>query len=120
MYYSGMKKKCLGIVLLMGVLFVGSLCVYAKDNTPAVSTQGVENIDQSVKKSKPSISEKFDLKAKIKATKKYFKGKKAIQKHDKQRIECINEIEYLNKRLEQKKNQLEYFNPTEVKGEIEE
>ena len=121
MYYSVMRKSVLGIVILiMGFLIVTGVHTAAKDNTPAVSTQGVENLDQTVVDSKPAPEEKYDLKAKIKATKKYFKDKKAINKQDKLRTNKIKEIEYLNKRLEEKKKQLESLNPTEEKGENEE
>ena len=119
MYYSVMIKRVLGIAILLG--FIGfTLQTSAKEEEPAVSTEGVEDLDQSIAKSKPDPEEVYDLKAKLKATKLYFKNKKAIKKQDKLRTKSINEIEYLNKRLEEKKRQLETLNPTEEKGENEE
>ena len=115
-----MKKSVLGIAIFVGLVGLAGLYAAAKDKEPAVSTSGVENLDQNITKSKPNAEETYDLKAKLKATKKYFKNKKAIKKQDELRTKKINEIEYLNKRLEQKKKQLESFNPTDEKGENEE
>ena len=115
-----MKKYVLGIAVIMGLISLVGLYAVAKDKEPAVSTSGVENLDQSVATSKPDAEETYDLKAKLKATKKYFKNKKAIKKQDRLRTKTVNEIEYLNKRLEQKKQQLESFNPADEKGENEE
>ena len=115
-----MKKCVLGIAIFVGLIGLAGCYAAAKDKEPAVSTSGVENLDQSISKSKPNAEETYDLKAKLKATKKYFKNKRAIKKQDELRTKKINEIEYLNKRLEQKKKQLESFNPTDEKGENEE
>ena len=117
-----MIKKVLCIALVLGLTGVAFNSASAKKQEPAVSTQGVEDLDQDVINSKPAPEENYDLKAKIKARKQYFKYKKKIKKQDKLRTKTINEIEYLNKRMEVKKKQLESFNPPSEseKGDEEE
>lgn len=112
-----MKKILLIIFLFIGV---SGVLVFAQEKHNVVSTQGIENLDENVAKSKPSIEDKYDLKAKIKERKHYFKIKRAITKQDKLRTKQLNEIEYLEKRLEEKKQRLEVFNSTDKKGENEE
>lgn len=117
-----MKKSLLFFISLLCVGSLAGMLVFAKDKEPAVSTQGVEELDQSVVDSKPAPEEVYNLKAKLKANKQYFKYKKQIKKQEKIRTKRVNEIEYLNKRVEMKKKQLESFNPpTESeKGDDEE
>ena len=48
-----MKKSVLGIAIFVGLVGLAGLYAAAKDKEPAVSTSGVENLDQNITKSKP-------------------------------------------------------------------
>lgn len=115
-----MINRIIAIVFLLIGFGISMVCFGAKNETPAVSTQGIEDLDQNVTTSKSTAKYKQTLRAKVKATKKYFKNKKSIKKQQKLQTKKINEIKYLEKRLEEKKIKQESFNPPEVKGENEE
>ncbi len=106
------------VYLLIFMCFLGLCPGFAKDDEPVVSTQGIE-IDESIAKSKPSTEQKNEQKQIKNRSKKYMKVKHKTIKQDQKRTIKQKELEYLENRLEVKKQKLELLNPTTEKGEKE-
>jgi len=79
----------------------------AKQQEPAISTEGIE-FEQDIS-SKPEPEQKSDWRQKRKENRIYFKTKKAIKKQDYKRLKQQKKLEYLEKRLEIKKTTLRSF-----------
>lgn len=110
--------KWLSLVLIF-VSFLSCLSVSAKHSTePVYSTQGVE-IDASVAASKPSVDDKNEQKEIRNRSRKYIKYQKTLDKQNAKKTAKEKELEYLQNRLEQKKNKLETMFSDNVKGEQE-
>lgn len=115
-----MKRVILSLTVLIGLCTMFLAAAQAKKVEPVQSTEGF-TIEQSVEKTvKPTKEDKNSWKQKRKETRIYFKTKKTIKKQNYKRTKQINEIEYLEKRLELKKKQLETYNSNPEKGEKEE
>ena len=111
-------KKVIWVITIVGLIIGVSTIVHAKKVEPVSSTEDYQ-LEQSVTQTtKHSKEDKSSWKQKRKENKIYFKNKKAIKKQDNKRKKQINEIEYLEKRLELKKKQLEIYQPNQEKGEI--
>lgn len=105
---------CLFVLVLIQYPIVA---VQAKSNDePVQSTQGID-IDSSVENSKPSVEQKNEQKQSKNRLNKYLKAKKKIQKKDSKRRIKQKELEFLERRLELKKQKLEILNSGEEKGE---
>lgn len=105
--------------IIMSVLFGTSIVACAKENEPALSTQGVEIDGSSVEKSKPSISDKNEQRLRKNRSNRYIKYKKQLLKQNYKRSLKQKELEYLEKRLEVKRNKLEILITGQEKGEKE-
>ena len=90
----------------------------AKDSEPVLSTQGIE-LDNNIEKSKPSPKQKNEQKQIKNRSKKYIKYKKNLNKQDFKRTKKQKELEYLEKRLEAKKNKLKTLTSNQEKGAVE-
>lgn len=105
--------------LFLTVLFVMSPA-YSAEDTPVQSTQGVENFDaKAVENSKMSPADKNEQKRKINRSNEYIKLKKKINKHEVKQLHKEKELEYLEYRLELKRQKLESLGSDVVKGETE-
>ena len=109
-----MKKSFLYLLALF------SLCIctvsYAKNEEPIQSTQGL-NIEQNLDKTNEPQDIKNEQKLKKKRSKVYLKKKKQIKKQEYKKRIKQQELEYLEKRLENKKLKLESLTSDQVKGE---
>lgn len=106
-------------LILIFVSFFGCLSVSAKfSSEPVYSTQGIE-IDSAVANSKPSIEDKNEQKEIRNRSRKYIKYQKTLDKQKAKKTAKEKELEYLQNRLEQKKNKLETMFSDKVKGEQE-
>ncbi|MBQ8459764.1 hypothetical protein IJ541_06650 [bacterium] len=111
-------KRVAFIVSVLLICLLGFNIVLA-DSEPVKSTEGVE-IQGSIEKVKEDSDIKKDRAEKKRATKQYFKYKKAIKKQDCKRTKKEKEIEYLEKRLITKQERLRTLVPESEKGETEE
>ncbi len=111
-----MLKKILCLLFLLGISYFSQ--VYAIKEEPILSTQGIE-IDNSIEKSKPSTEQKNEQKQNKNRSNKYIKHKKALKKQEFKRVKKLQELEYLEKRLEVKKSKLQTLAPNPKKGEEE-
>lgn len=109
-----MFKKFLCLLFLLGISYFTP--VYSAKNEPVLSTQGTD-IDNSVEKSKPTSEQKNEQKQIRNRSKKYIKNKKTLKKQEFKRAKKQQELEYLEKRLEVKKNKLRILTSDQVKGE---
>lgn len=105
-----MLKFILSITIFVIFFGISTTFSFAKKEEPVVSTQGIENIEQNLDKTISDKEQKKDWKEKNKEKIKYFKTKKHIEILDSRRSKKQLEIEYLEKRLEAKKTQLDSFN----------
>ena len=113
-----MKRVNLLLSILIGLILI-PIGVLATEKPIVQSTEGF-TLEQSVERTiKPTKDDKNTWKAKRKETKKYFKNKNLIKKSNYKRAKQIKEIEYLEKRLEEKQKQLETYNSNPEKGEKE-
>ena len=111
-----MQKICFWLIF---VYFLAVPAVLAKNTEPVQSTQGIE-IAPNIEKSKPTKIQKNEQKYTKNRSKKYIEAKQKIQKQDYKRTLKQKELEYLEKRLEVKKQKLELLNPdNSTKGEKE-
>jgi len=103
-----MKKFSMGIVILLSL---GGIIPCAKAQyTPPISTQGLtfqEGVEQNVK---PTPTEMQEYKLKKKMKKKYFKNISDIKKKKYKKSIQERDLEFYNKRLEIKKQDLEEVN----------
>lgn len=76
---------------------------------PVSSTEGFQLEQTITKTTKASKEDKNNWKQKRKENRAYFKTKHLIKKNDEKRNQRILEIEYLEKRLEMKRKQLENY-----------
>ena len=114
-------KMVIGLLITIGLCTIMINAVQAKEQEdPAASTEGFQLEQTITKTTKASKEDKSGWKQKRKENKIYFKTKRLIKKNDKKRTKKIQEIEYLEKRIELKKKQLETYQPTSEKGEKEE
>lgn len=108
--------KILVAFLVVLILTTGA---YAKDSDIEVqSTQGVE-INSDIVKSKPTrenINEQKDIKNR---SKHYRNKKRQLDRQNIKRIQTQKQINYLEQRLEKKKEKIEKLHPNTVKGEQE-
>ncbi|MGN0030989.1 MAG: hypothetical protein ACI37Q_03445 [Candidatus Gastranaerophilaceae bacterium] len=111
-------QKLFICLIFMCIMF--GVAAFAKDTQdPAISTQGID-IDQNVTKSKPTSEQKNEQKQSKNRSKKYLELKRKTQKQDYKRTIKQKELEYMEKRLEVKKNKLELLNSNSTsKGEKE-
>ena len=112
-----MFKMILCLLVLLGIGFNMPDCS-AKDSEPVQSTQGIE-LDNSIEKSKPTPEQINEQKQIKNRSKKYIKYKKNLKKQDFKRTKKQQELEYLEKRLEVKKNKLNSLTSDQEKGEVE-
>ena len=112
-----MFKMILCLLVLLGIGFNMPDCS-AKDSEPVQYTQGIE-LDNSIEKSKPTPEQKNEQKQIKNRSKKYIKYKKNLKKQDFKRTKKQQELEYLEKRLEVKKNKLNSLTSDQEKGEVE-
>ncbi len=112
---------------VISLLIIIGLCAILLSNAemkaqeePVSSTEGFHLEQTITKTTKASKEDKNNWKQKRKENRAYFKTKHLIKKNDKKRTKKIQEIEYLEKRIELKKQQLETYQPTSEKGEKEE
>ena len=112
-----MLKMILCFLVLLGIGLNMPDCS-AKDSEPVLSTQGIE-LDSSIEKSKQTTEQKNEQKQIKNRSKKYIKHKKNLKKQDFKRTKKQQELEYLEKRLEVKKNKLNSLTSDQEKGEVE-
>lgn len=103
--------------IVMLFLICASSVTCAKEDEPAVSTQGISIDSNAVEKSKPSKQDKNEQKLRKNRSSKYIKHKKELQKQDYKRNLKQKELEYLEKRLEKKKSKLNSLTADQEKGE---
>ncbi len=111
-----------GLCLLVLILFSGlcAECRTKKTEVPVQSTQGLESTtEQNLKTSEPSKAEKNEQKEKQNRSNEYIKLKKKMLRHDIRRLHKEKELEYLEYRLELKKQKLESLGSDIEKGEEE-
>lgn len=111
-----------GLCLLILILFIGldADCRTKKSDIPVQSTRGLEDTNvQAIENSKPSKAEINEQKEKKNRSNEYVKLKKKILKHDIKRLHKEKELEYLEYRLDLKKQKLESLGSDSVKGEEE-
>ncbi len=111
-----------GLYLLVLVLFSGlsADCRTKKSEVPVQSTQGLESTtEQNLKTSEPSKEDKNEQKERQNRSNEYIKLKKKMLRHDIRRLHKEKELEYLEFRLELKKQKLESLGSEEEKGEDE-
>ena len=85
-----------------------------------VSTQGLGTISvDNYQKPKLSKKEKIEQKQRQNRYTLYIKNKKTIKKYEQIQLKKQKELEYLEKRLEIKKQRLEELTSKELKGEKE-
>ena len=111
-----MKRVAFLISVLLCCNFLNT--AYA-DSEPVQSTEGIE-LEGNVEKAVSDSEIKKERAEKKKATRLYFKYKKAILKQNKKRLKKEKEIMYLEERLNTKKERLETLSPESEKGETEE
>jgi uncharacterized membrane protein YgaE (UPF0421/DUF939 family) len=90
--------------------------VISADKEPAVSTEGIENLDEGIANSKPDTEYKNEQKQQRNRSKKYMKYKNEIKKQNIKRDKAQKELEYLEKRLENKQQRVDSLSDEE-KGE---
>lgn len=112
-----MFRTILCLLVLLGINFNTPVC-NAKDSEPVLSTQGLE-LDDNIAKSKLTTEQKTEQKQIKNRSKKYIKYKKNLKKQDFKRTKKQKELEYLEKRLEAKKNKLKTLTSNQEKGEVE-
>ncbi len=105
------------LFISFGLLFCSCLSFARSSVEPVQSTQGVENIEQNLDKSKPPAEQKNEQKNSKNRLNKYLKTKKKIKKQDFKRSVKQKELEFLEKRLDQKKKKLETLTSEVEKGE---
>ena len=110
-----MLKMILCLLVLLGIGLNMPDCS-AKDSEPVLSTQGIE-LDSSIEKSNQTTEQKNEQKQIKNRSKKYIKHKKNLKKQDYKRTKKQQELEYLEKRLEAKKNKLKSLTSDLQKGE---
>ena len=109
-----------GLCLVVLILFLGLLAEAATDKSqiPVYSTQGLEKTNvQELERSAPSKEEINEQKERRNRSNYEIKLKKKLLRHDTQRLHKEKEIEYLEYRLELKKQKLEALGSDKVKGE---
>ena len=104
-------------LLLLFSFCVGNIA-YSKTDEPIMSTQGLE-IDENIEKSKVPEDIKNEQKQRNKRSKIYLKKKKKIAKQEYKKKLRQKELEYIKKRLDNKKLKLETLTSDQVKGEEE-
>jgi len=102
-------------VLLMNILWA---CPVLAKNEPVQSTQGIE-LEQDIAKSKPDTVQKNEQKQQANRSKKYLKVQKQTAKETLKKKQKQRKLEYLQNRLEVKKQKLEQLDSTTLKGEKE-
>ena len=109
--------KSIILILLVSLLAVP---VMAKNSEfeQVISTQGV-NIDESIVKSKPSAEEKNEQREFQSRSKKYIRYQKDLKRQNLKKTAKEKELEYLEQRLEHKKNKMETLFQNSEKGELE-
>jgi len=113
-----MQRIGLFFVVLIFLITAGQNSFAKKIQEPVQSTQGVEITEpEAVEKSKISKEEKNEQKDKKNRSIEYIKLRKKIDKQDRRRTYKQKELEYLENRLEIKKQKLESLKSDEVKGE---
>ena len=109
---------CLLVVILMSG--TGAQCRTKSADVPVKSTAGLKQItSQNLKASAPTKKEKNEQKERQNRSNKYIKLRKKISKHDKTRLHKEKELEYLEYRLELKKEKLKMLGVEAPKGEKE-
>src|SRR5574344_9360 len=105
-------------VILCIIMIMYGTCVYAEDtkSEDIKSTQGLE-INKDVINSGKSQIDMSAYKSSRKATKKYLKRKKQIRKLDAKKDTKQRELEFLQKKLDVKKNKVEALSSDKKKGE---
>jgi hypothetical protein len=86
------------------------------DKEPAVSTEGIENLDEGIATSKPDSENINEQKQQQNRSNKYMKYKKEIKKQNIKRDKAQKELEYLEQRLENKQQRVKTLTDEE-KGE---
>ncbi|MBD5402062.1 hypothetical protein HDR58_04605 [bacterium] len=109
-----MIKRTFLISVLMFIPIVG--LAKNADMDEIYSTQGIE-IETSAEKSKIITEEKNEQKQDKNRSKIYILNKKKIEIEEFRKNKKQKELEYLEKRLELKKNKLENRFPVQEKGE---
>jgi hypothetical protein len=104
----------LTFIIVLGILTVNP--VISSDKEPAVSTEGIENLDEGIATSKPDTENKNEQKQQQNRSKKYMKYKNEINKQNIKRDKAQKELEYLEKRLENKQQRVDFLSDEE-KGE---
>ncbi len=109
-----MIVKFIVFIVLVQSLYCAVLAKTQEE--PAVSTQGVENLEQTIDKSKPSVEQKNEQKAKKNRLNKYIKAKKQIRRQNLKKSKKQKELEFLEHRLEVKQKKLESMDSSVEKG----
>lgn len=111
-----MKRFILGIIFLILICPVS----FAKEKAkvPVQSTQGID-LSSKIEKLKPSHKDKNEQKHQKNRSKIYILNKKKLKIEERKRNTKQKEIEYLEQRLELKKNRMETLFPSVEKGESE-
>lgn len=110
--------RALVYITILGILFSG-VEVYAlgKAKTPVQSTQGVELNNDIAKSAKTTFKERQKYNKKKKTSQDYIKAKKQIQRVDSLKDKKQKDLEFLQNRLDKKKEKLEVLTSEELKGE---
>jgi len=103
-------------ICIICLLFCPLVSANEVDEPKVQSTQEIE-IEQNIDKFRPSFQEKNEQIRSRRRYNKYLKTKEKIKKLDFKRSIKEKELEYLEYRLEEKKNKLEKTFPDKVKGE---
>lgn len=111
-----MKRFILGIIFL--ILICPASFAKRKAKEPVQSTQGID-LSAKIEKLKPSHKDKNEQKQQKNRSKIYILNKKKLKIEERKRNTKQKEIEYLEQRLELKKNRMETLFPTVEKGESE-
>lgn len=107
------------VVLILCFMFLGFCPMVTADEAEPhkiQSTEGIE-LEQNIDKFRPSFHEKNEQIRSRRRYNKYIKTKEKIKKEDYKRTIKEKELEYLERRLEEKKNKLEKLFPENLKGE---
>lgn len=96
------------VYFLICGMFLSGLCVDSKTVEPVVSTQGLNEMPQEVAKSaKTTFKENQKYNKKRKTSKDYIKAKKQIRKMDELKTKKQRELEFLQNKMDKKKEKLE-------------
>lgn len=110
--------RVLVYIVIFGMLFSGVECyAFGKTKEPVQSTQGIELNNDIVKSAKISFKGRQKYNKKRKTSMDYIKAKKQIKRVDALKEKKQKDLEFLQDKLDKKKEKLEVLTSEELKGE---